>query len=124
MDLIKDFNPVSKPARVSAGLPFTAFADTGNIASQAIRRVLSPHRRIVSEPDAADEYAQRLRNKGYRVSITPRKVSEDLLLHRVEIDGLKNLEEANHIWLTGLSNEWLGFRLTIRSGTRSAGSAS
>ena len=57
----------------------------------------------------ADEHARLLRNKGYQVTITPRRVSDDLSLHRVEIDGLKNLEEANQIWQTGLRNEWLAF---------------
>jgi hypothetical protein len=56
-------------------------------------------------PTAADEYAQRLRNKGYQVSITARKVSEDVLLYRIEIDRLENPEQANHIWLAGLRND-------------------
>ena len=57
----------------------------------------------------ANEYAGRLSNKGYEVTITPRRVSDDLLFYRVEIDGLKTLEEANQTWLTGLKNEWLAF---------------
>ena len=57
----------------------------------------------------ADEHARLLRNKGYQVTITTRRVSDDLSLHRVEIDGLKNLEEANQIWRIGLRNEWLAF---------------
>ena len=57
----------------------------------------------------ADEYARLLSNKGYQVTITPRRVSDNLLLYRVEIDGLKNLEEANQAWESGLSNEWLAF---------------
>jgi len=59
-------------------------------------------------PTAADEYARRLRNKGYRVSITPRAVSEDIVLYRIEIDGLQNPEEANHIWLAGVRNDSFG----------------
>ena len=55
----------------------------------------------------AEEHARLLRNKGYQVTIIPRRLSDDLLLHRVKIDGLKNLEEANQIWQTGLRNEWL-----------------
>jgi cell division septation protein DedD len=57
----------------------------------------------------ADEHARLLRKKGYQVTITTRRVSDDLSLHRVEIDGLKNLEEASQIWQTGLRNEWLAF---------------
>ena len=40
----------------------------------------------------AEEHARLLRNKGYQVTITPRRVSDDLLLHRVKIDGLKTLK--------------------------------
>jgi hypothetical protein len=50
----------------------------------------------------ADEYARLLNHKGYEVSVTPRRVSDSLLLHRVEIDGLKNLEEAKSLWQTGV----------------------
>jgi hypothetical protein len=57
----------------------------------------------------ADEYARLLSNKGYQVTIAPRRVSDNLLLYRVEIDGLKNLEEANQAWESGLRNEWLAF---------------
>jgi len=57
----------------------------------------------------ANEYARLLGKKGYQVAIIPRQVSDNLLLHRVEIDGLKNLEEANQIWQTGLRNEWRAF---------------
>jgi hypothetical protein len=58
---------------------------------------------------AADEYARRLGGKGYQIEITPRKVSDKLLLHRVEIDGLKDREEANQAWEMGLRNQWLTF---------------
>ncbi|TMA04603.1 MAG: SPOR domain-containing protein, partial [Deltaproteobacteria bacterium] len=57
----------------------------------------------------ADDYARRLGNKGYQVMITQQWVSHDLLLHRVEIDRLKNVEEANQTWEAGLKNEWFAF---------------
>ena len=110
MDLIKDFNPeIQSLARVSAGRALLL----PSLTPETLLRQQSDgsyHLIVASfqSPAGADEYARRLRNKGHRVTVTPRKVSDDLLLHRVEIDGLKNLEEANHIWLTGLSNEWLG----------------
>jgi hypothetical protein len=65
----------------------------------------------------ADEYARVLRTKGYQVTITSRRVADDLVLHRVEIDGLKNSEEANHIWLAALRDEWFGFPDNL-TGTR------
>jgi general secretion pathway protein A len=111
MDLIKEFNPEIKNLnRVAAG-------------RNLLLPSLTPETLIRRQPDGsysfivasfrsltgADEYAGRLSNKGYQVTITPRKVSDDLLLHRVEIDGLKNLEEAKQIWQTALRNEWLAF---------------
>jgi general secretion pathway protein A len=110
MDLIKEFNPgIKSLARVAAGRAVLLPSLTPETLLR--RQADGSYRLIVASfqsPAAADEYAQRLRNKGYQVSITPRKVSEDLLLYRIEIDGLPNPEEANHIWLAGLRNDWLG----------------
>jgi general secretion pathway protein A len=55
----------------------------------------------------ADRYVRILGNEGYQAVITPRRVSDDLLLHRVEILGLKNMQEANDVWDKGLRNQWL-----------------
>ena len=111
MDLIKEFNPEIKNLnRISGG-------------KNLLLPSLSPDTLLRRQPDGsysfivasfrsltgADEYAGRLSNKGYKVTITPRRVADDLMLHRVEIDGLKTLEEANQTWLTGLRNEWLAF---------------
>ena len=111
MDLIKEFNPEIKNLnRISGG-------------KNLLLPSLSPETLLRKRPDGsyrlivgsfrsqtdANEYAGRLNNKGYQVTITPRRVSDDLLFHRVEIDGLKTLEEANQTWLTGLKNEWLAF---------------
>jgi SPOR domain len=57
----------------------------------------------------ADAYARVLGNNGYGVTIIPRRVSNDLLLQRVQIEGLKNLQEAVQTWETGMSNEWFTF---------------
>jgi general secretion pathway protein A len=110
MDLIKEFNPgIKSLGRVAAGRALLLPSLTPETLLR--RQADGSYRLIVASfqnPTAADEYAQRLRNKGYQVSITPRKVSEDLLLHRIEIDGLQNPEEANHIWLAGLRNDSFG----------------
>jgi general secretion pathway protein A len=110
MDLIKEFNPgIKSLARVSAGRPLLLPSLTPETLLR--RQADGSYRLIVASfqsPIAADEYAQRLRNKGYQVSITPRKVSEDVLLYRIEIDGLQNPEQANHIWLAGLRNDSFG----------------
>lgn len=111
MDLIKEFNPEIKNLnRVSAG-------------KDLVLPHLTPETLLRKQPDGsyllvmasfrsqteANEYAARLGNKGYQVSISPRKVSDNLLLHRVEINGLKSLDEANQIWQTGVRNESLAF---------------
>jgi type II secretory pathway predicted ATPase ExeA len=107
MDLIKEFNPgIKSLARVSAGRALLLPSLTPETLLR--RQPDGSYRLIVAafqSPTAADEYAQRLRNKGYQVSITARKVSEDVLLYRIEIDGLQNPEQANHIWLAGLRND-------------------
>lgn len=111
MDLIKEFNPeIKNLSKVSAGRPLLLPPLT---AESLLRKQPdgSYHLIVASfqNPTGADEYAGRLRNIGYQVTVTPRKLSDDLLLHRVQIDGLKNLEEVNQLWRTGLRNERLVF---------------
>jgi type II secretory pathway predicted ATPase ExeA len=111
MDLIKEFNPEIKNLnRVSAGKDLLLPSLTPETLLR--KRPDGSYRLIVASfrsQTEAHEYAGRLSNRGYHVTITPRRVSDDLLFHRVEIDGLKSLEEANQTWLTGLKNEWLVF---------------
>jgi general secretion pathway protein A len=119
MDLIKEFNPEIKSlARISAGRALLLPSLT---PETLLRRQSdgSYHLIVASFQSSteADEYARGLRNKGYQVTITSRRVADDLLLHRVEIDGLKNSEEANHIWLAGVRDEWFGFPDNL-TGTR------
>jgi general secretion pathway protein A len=111
MDLIKEFNPQIEDLN-------WVFAGQDLLLPSLTRETLlrqqpdgSYHLIVASfrSLKGADEHARLLRSKGYQVTITPRRVSDDLLLHRVKIDGLKNLEEANQIWQTGLRNEWLAF---------------
>jgi len=111
MDLIKEFNPQIENLN-------WIFAGGDLLLPPLTRETL-----LRQQPDGsyhliagsfrsragADEYARFLRNKGYQVTIKPRQVSDDLFLHRVEIDGLKNLEEADEIWQSGVTNQWLAF---------------
>jgi general secretion pathway protein A len=111
MDLIKEFNPQIKDLNwVSAGQelllpPLTRETLLRQELNGSYHLIVASFRSL----KGADEHARLLRNKGYQVTITPRRVSDNLLLHRVKIDGLKHLEEANQIWQTGLRNEWLAF---------------
>jgi general secretion pathway protein A len=111
MDLIKEFNPQIEDLNwVSAGQDLLLPSLTRETLLRqepdgSYRLIVGSFRRRTG----ADDYARLLSKKGYEVSISPRRVADNLLLHRVEIDGLKNLEEANQIWQTGLRNEWLAF---------------
>jgi general secretion pathway protein A len=111
MDLIKEFNPQIKNLNwVSAGQdlllpPLTRETLLRKQSDGSYHLIVASFRSLTG----ADEYAGRLSNKGYQMTITPRRVSDNLLLYRIEIDGLKNLEEANQAWESGLRNEWLAF---------------
>ena len=119
MDLIKEFNPhIENLNWIFAGQDLV-------LPSLTQETLLRPqpdgsyHLIVASfrSRAGADEYARLLSSKGYPVTITTRRVSDDLSLYRVEIDDLKNLEEANQIWQTGLINQWLAFAGN-RDGTR------
>jgi general secretion pathway protein A len=109
MDLIKESNPEIKNLnRVSAGKDLLLPSLTPETLLRqrpdgSYRLIVASFRSLAG----ANEYAGRLSNKGYQVTITPKRVSDDLLLHRVEIDGLKSPEEANQTWLTGIKKEWV-----------------
>jgi general secretion pathway protein A len=60
-------------------------------------------------PQQAEQLAQLARLKGYDVVIMPRRVSNNLMLHRVEIDGLENFDAVNQAWETASHNQWIAF---------------
>lgn len=109
VDLIREFNPgIKNLSRVWAGQPLVL----PTLALETLLRkqfdgsyhlIVGSFRRQIT----AEEYATRLKAKGYTVTITPRRIADGLLLHRVEIIGLKTFEEANQTWFTALGNEWL-----------------
>jgi general secretion pathway protein A len=53
------------------------------------------------------QLAQSVRLKGYDVVVTQRRVSNDLLLYRVEIGGLENVDAVNQVWEIALANQWI-----------------
>jgi general secretion pathway protein A len=111
MDLIKEFNPEIKSlSKVTAGLPVWLPSLTPETLSR--RQSDGSYDLIVTSLQSvtgADEYAERLRSKGYHVTVTPKKVSDDVVLHRVEIKGLRDFEEARRAWRSGLNNESLAY---------------
>jgi hypothetical protein len=99
MDLIKEFNPqIANLNWIYAG-------------EEILLPALSRDALVRQNPDGsyrvivgsflsrteADLSAQRIAKESHRVIITAKRVSSDLLLHRLEIDGLKNLEEAAQV---------------------------
>ena len=109
MDLIKEFNPQIKDLNwVSAGHKLVLPALTQETLVR--QHGDGSYRLIVAafiKRTEADELANRIRKEGYQVIVTTKRVSTDLLLHRLEIDGLKSIGEATQSLNTGIQKEWL-----------------
>jgi general secretion pathway protein A len=120
LDLIKELNPrIQNLNKVSAG-------------QELLLPPLTPETLVRHQPDGsyrlviasflgsteAEEFAGRITKAGYRVTIKPRRVSDDILLYRLEIDGLKNIEEATQTLENGLKNAWFRFARTPGSTTQ------
>jgi general secretion pathway protein A len=109
MDLIKEFNPQIKNLNwVSAGQDLVLPALTRETLVR--QQGDGSYRLIVAsyiKRTEADNLANRIGKEGYQVIITRKRVSNDLLLHRLEIDGLKTVEEATQSLKTGLKKGWL-----------------
>jgi hypothetical protein len=111
MDLIKEFNPQIKNLNwVAAGQELVV----PDLSRETLlrRQPDGSYRLVVASflsRTEADESARRIGRRGYQLAITPRRVSNDLLLHRLEIEGLKDLEEANQALETGRRSKWLSF---------------
>ena len=109
IDLIRDLNPdIQDLSKVAAGQPLLLPVLTMETLLRkqfdgSYDLILASFRQEVT----AAEYAKRVQANGYRVTITPRQITGDLLLHRLEISGLKTVEEVNQAWLLALRNAWL-----------------
>ena len=107
MDLIKEFNPqIENLNWIYAGEEILLPALSQDALARqnpdgSYRLVVAS---FLTRPEA-DRSAQRLAKENYRVIITAKRVSNDLLLHRLEIDGLKNLEAATQILEAARKND-------------------
>jgi general secretion pathway protein A len=114
LDLIKEFNPqIPNLNWVAAGQelllpPLTRETLIRQQADGSYRVV------VTSVPTRAQvqEVAGRVGRAGYRVAIIARRVSNDILLYRLEIDGLTNLEDAQRAFEAGSTNGWYTFAAT------------
>lgn len=68
-------------------------------------------------PQQSSQLAQIAHPTGYDVVVTARRVSNDLMLYRVEISGLKTVGAVNHAWEIASANQWIAFGENS-SGTR------
>lgn len=111
MDLIKEFNPqINNLNWVTAGQKLLVPDLTRETLLR--RQPDGSYRLVVASflsRTGADDFARRIANAGYRLAITPRRVSNDLLLHRLEIEGLKNLQQANQALEAGRRSDWRTF---------------
>jgi len=108
MDLIKEFNPkIANLNRVGSGQ--TLLVVPLSEATLLREQFDGSYRLIVgsfASGKEAQRCARRLTKEGYQFIITISKVSDSLLLQRVQIVGLKNLKEALQTWNTALTKEW------------------
>lgn len=120
MDLIREFNPeITDLNLVFPGQEL--LLPPLNRETLLRKQPTGSYRLIVASfrnRAAADSYARLLTDRGYQVVVTSNLTSDDLSLHRVEISGLKTLEEANKTWETGLTIDGLAFTNNPADGTR------
>jgi hypothetical protein len=60
-------------------------------------------------PQQSAQLAQIARLKGYDVVVTPRRLSDDLTLYRVEINSLAHVGAVNQAWEIAAANQWIPF---------------
>ena len=111
IDLIKEFNPqIRNLNRIVSGrdllLPPLTQETLVREQPNGLYRLIAAS--FFSQAEA-DAYSRDLGKKGYQVTITPNRVSDNLVLQRVQIDGLRNPQEAMHIWESELRNDRVTF---------------
>ncbi len=111
IDLIKEFNPDIQDLNwISAGqellLPILG-------PQTLLRRQGETGYRLIAgsflSRKEADERVRRIQDEGYDGVVIPKRISNNLMLYRVEIDDLKNQRDANRALQMGIKNNWLPF---------------
>lgn len=111
IDLIKEFNPeIANLNWINAGqdLVLPALNEETLLRQQqdgSFRLIVAS---FLSRREAED-FAERIVRDGFPVVVTVRPVSNNLMLHRLEINGLRNREDAKHPIHIGFINRWLPF---------------
>jgi general secretion pathway protein A len=111
LDLIKEYNThIENLNRIIAGQrlwlpPLSRETLVRQQPDGSYRLILASHR----NPQQSAQLAQIARLKGYDVVVTSRRVSDDLMLYRVEINGLENVDAVNQAWEIASANQWIAF---------------
>jgi general secretion pathway protein A len=111
IDLIKEFNPnIANLNWINAGqdLLLPALNEETLLRQQpdgSFRLIVAS---FLSRREAED-FAERIVRDGFPVVVTVRPVSNNLVLHRLEINGLKNRQDAKLPIQIGFTNRWLPF---------------
>jgi type II secretory pathway predicted ATPase ExeA len=111
MDLIKELNPdIPNLNWINAGqdLLLPALSEETLLRQQtdgSFRLIVAS---FLSRREAED-FAERILRDGFPVIVTAKPISNNLVLHRLEINGLKNLEDAKQAVQIGFTNHWLPF---------------
>ena len=111
MDLIKEFNPeIQNLNLINAGqdLLLPVLKQETLLRKQADGSFRLAIASFLSRREA-DMLAERVMRDGFGVIITAKRVSSNLLLHRLEIDGLKDLQAVNQTIQIGFKNRWIPF---------------
>jgi general secretion pathway protein A len=111
LDLIKEYNPhVENLNRIIAGQrlwipPLSREALVRQQPDGSYNLILASFR----NPQQSSQLVRITRPAGYDVVVTPRRVSDDLTLYRVEISGLESIEAVNQAWEIASANQWIAF---------------
>jgi hypothetical protein len=117
MDLIQEVNPgIQNLNWIAAGQEILLPALTRETLLR--RQPDGSYRLIVGaffSQKEADQLADRIIKTGYQILITPKRLSNNLALYRLEIASLKNLSEATQSLEAGLRNQWIALAVKTDS---------
>jgi type II secretory pathway predicted ATPase ExeA len=109
LDLIKEYNSqIENLSRIRAGqrLWLPTLSQEALVRQQpdgSYSLILASFRSSLQ----AEQLAQLIRLKSYDSVIRPRPISNNLVLHRVEINGLANLDAVDRAWEIAFTNHWI-----------------
>jgi general secretion pathway protein A len=111
LDLIKEYNThIENLNRIFAGQrlwlpPLSRETLVRQQADGTFNLILASFR----NPQQSAQLAQIARLKGYDIAVSPRRVSDDLMLYRVEISGLGDTDAVNQAWEIASVSQWITF---------------